>query len=255
MALGLHSNPIRNTVDPVQEEYRRRTWVMIYCLDKVLSMAFGRPAGVPDEQVVVRGPMWDRPSPFPDTSHHAFDLPGEFLAISYRLYQVMSGSLATQYAANVEENDPDQDDMASLKASGELRKRLRGWVANLPSTLQLCTPELGMLSENTQVNRLRVILTLRYHNLGILIHKPLLSATIGQLFAKDSIPGGGLLYLTQLAMAEAHECIRSAEHTINIVHTIITVDPTNKNNLGVGFFTLYYGKSSRGPEAIMCCTK
>lgn len=243
IALGLHSTPIRNTVDPVQEEYRRRTWVVIYCLDKVLSAAFGRPAGVPDEQVVVRGPIWDRQSTSPDAAYHDVDLPGKFLAVSYHLYQVMSHSLASQYAANVEESDPDQDDMASLKSSGELRKRLRVWVTNLPLTLQLCTPDSSVLSENTQINRLRVILTLRYHNLGILIHKPLLSATIGQVFAKDSVLGEGLPYLTQLAMAEAHECIRSAESTINIVHTIISVDPTNRNNLGVGFFTLYYGKS------------
>ena len=159
----------------------------------------------------------------------------------------MSSSLATQYATNVEESDTDQDDMASLKASGELRKRLRVWVASLPLILQLCAPGSDMLSENTQVNRLRVILTLRYHNLGILIHKPLLSATISQIFTKDN--ASGLPYLTQLAMAEAHECMRSAETTINIVHTIITVDPTSRNNLGVGFFTLYYGKSYKHPSS------
>lgn len=247
VALGLHSAPIKSTIDPVQQEYRQRTWVVIYCLDKVLSAAFGRPAGVPDDQVVARGPPWERTSTSPDSSHHAFDVPGEFLAVSYRLYQVMSSSLATQYAANVEESDTDQDDMASLKASGELRKRLRAWVASLPLTLQLCAPGSDMLSENTQVNRLRVILTLRYHNLGILIHKPLLSATISQIFTKDN--ASGLPYLTQLAMAEAHECMRSAETTINIVHTIITVDPTSRNNLGVGFFTLYYGKSYKHPSS------
>ena len=246
MALGLHSTPAKSTIDPVQEEYRQRTWVVIYCLDKVLSAAFGRPAGVPDDQVRMRGSPWERNSTSPDPSHHTVDIPGEFLAVSYRLYQVMSSSLATQYAANIEDSGPDQDDMASLKASGGLRKRLRVWVASLPSTLQLCAPELDMLSENTQANRLRVILTLRYHNLGVLIHKPLLSATISQIFSKDSVTGGGLQYLTQLAMAEAHECIRSAENTINIVHTIITVDPTSRNNLGVGFFTLYYGKSYMG---------
>jgi len=247
MALGLHSTPVKSTIDPIQKKYRQRTWVVIYCLDKVLSAAFGRPAGVADNQVVMRGSPWERSSTASDPSHHNVDIPGEFLAVSYHLYQVMSSSLAIQYAANFEESGLDQDDMASLKASGELRNRLRGWVASLPLTLQLCTPGSDMLSENTQVNRLRVILTLRYHNLGILIHKPLLSATISQIFTKESAPG--LPYLTQLAMAEAHECMRSAETTINIVHAIITVDPTSRNNLGVGFFTLYYGKSPMHPSS------
>jgi hypothetical protein len=76
MALGLHSPSTGNSVDPVQVEYRRRTWVVIYCLDKVLSVAFGRPAGVPDEQVVVREPTWGPPSASPDATHHDVDLPG-----------------------------------------------------------------------------------------------------------------------------------------------------------------------------------
>ena len=49
-------------------------------------------------------------------------------------------------------------------------------------------------------------------------------------------------YLTQLAMAEALECVRAAQLTIEIVHCIINADSTSKNNLGARFFTLYYGK-------------
>ncbi|KLU89832.1 hypothetical protein MAPG_08801 [Magnaporthiopsis poae ATCC 64411] len=41
-------------------------------------------------------------------------------------------------------------------------------------------------------------------------------------------------------MAEAHQCIRAAEQTIDIVHAIISTDPTGKNNLGVWSWTLYY---------------
>lgn len=243
MALGLHSTSSGNSFDTVQVEYRRRTWVVIYCLDKVLSAAFGRPAGVPDEQVVVREPTWGPPSTSLGTSHHDVDLPGEFLAVSFRLYQVMSRSLVKQYSANVDHAAHDLDEMVPLKASGELRKTLRLWAASLPSYLQLCTPEMEILSENSQVNRLRVILTLRYHNAGILVHKPLLSASMAQMFLKESVLGPSSTYLMQLAMAEAHECIRSAEHTINIVYQIMTVDTSSKNNLGMGFYTLYYGQS------------
>jgi hypothetical protein len=50
--------------------------------------------------------------------------------------------------------------------------------------------------------------------------------------------------MIHLVMAEAHECIRSAELTIDIAHSVISADPTSKNNLGAWFFTLYYGKSA-----------
>lgn len=241
MALGLHSPSTGMSADPVQVEYRRRTWVVIYCLDKVLSVAFGRPAGVPDSQVIVREPTWGPPSGSSDISYQDADLPGEFLAVSFRLYQVMSNSLTKQYSETMGFADQDPDDMAFLKASGELRKTLRLWATSLPPYLRLCAPDMDMLSENSQVNRLRVILTLRYHNVGILVHKPLLTATMCQMFLKDSAPGN-TPYLMQLAMAEAHECIRSAENTINLVHRIISVDQSNENNLGMGFYTLYYGQ-------------
>lgn len=252
MALGLHSTSTGNSLDPVQLEHRNRTWVVIYCLDKVLSAAFGRPASVPDEQVVIRDPIWGTPPAHADVTHNDGDLPRQFLAVSFRLYQVMSSSLAKQYSANIEHDDPDLDDMASLKASGELRKTLRLWAGSLPPYLRLCGPELNMPSENSHVNRLRVIITLRYHNLGILIHKPLLSATISNIFLKERVPGETPPYLMQLAMAEAHECVRSAENTIDIVFKIVSVDPSSNNNLGMAFYTLYYGQS-HFEFVILCC--
>ncbi|QGI78650.1 unnamed protein product [Fusarium fujikuroi] len=236
MALGLHSESTERALDPVQKEYRRRTWVVIYCLDKVLSTAVGRPASIPDEQMTRRESAsgWS-----PSISGDAADLPGDFLAVSFKMYQVMSKSLAIQYGANLD-HDSEPDEMAHLKASGELRKQLRLWAANLPPHLQLCDVESDVLLQNTKANRLRVILTMRYHSLSILIHKPLLSATIRHLFRQDDAANDTSSYLIQLAMAEAHECIRSAQLTIDIVHSVISVDATSKNNLGVWYFTLYY---------------
>ncbi|KAJ4373761.1 Transcription factor FBD3 [Neocucurbitaria cava] len=244
IALGLHSESTGRAIDHVQEEYRRRTWAVIYCLDKVLSVAFGRPSSIPDEQMTRREPVSGLTPLAANGTHGNVDLPGEFLAVSVRLYQVMSKSLIDQYGANLENADSDPDDIASLKASGELRKTLQIWAASLPSYLRLCEPNSNILSQNSQANRFRVILTLRHHNLSILIHKPLLSATIRHLFRAESAAGGSPPYLLQLAMAEAHECIRSAQLTIEVVHSVISTDPTSKNNLGAWYFTLYYGESS-----------
>jgi hypothetical protein len=48
-------------------------------------------------------------------------------------------------------------------------------------------------------------------------------------------------------MAEAQECIKSAESTIEIAYAILIADLTNKNNLGVWYFSLYYGKQNKDP--------
>jgi hypothetical protein len=241
IALGLHSNRCREAHDPAIAESRRRTWLVIYGLDKVLSMVFGRPAAISDKLMVTQQPTTWLSCTSPDTSSTELDLPGQFLAVSFLLYQVMSQSLTKQYGANMEIEDLDSDELASLQASGVFRKKLRTWSAQLPSHMRLCDIGSEMLSENNQINRLRVILSLRYHNVIILVHRPLFSAALRSMFCVDTLANQVSPYLMQLVIAEAQECIQSAESTIKIVHTVVSLDATSRNNLGVGFFTLYYG--------------
>lgn len=241
MALGLHTSSTRNAGDEQQAECRRRTWLVIYCIDKVLSVAFGRPVSIPDEMIIERLPTTELALPSPDGSRSGGDVPGEFLNISFQLYKVMSGCLGKQYCGNNDSATQERDDMESLQASGEFRRALRVWSSSLPPYLRLAEPGADFLLVNTQVNRLRVILTLRYHNLNILIHRPLLGSTIQYLFSSNPLTVGNPSYLIQLAMGEALECISSAQSTIEIVYNIINGDQSSANNLGIENFTLYYG--------------
>ncbi|EXJ83629.1 hypothetical protein A1O1_07253 [Capronia coronata CBS 617.96] len=240
IALGLHSDNHRKGLTPRTQETYRRTWLVIYGLDKVLSAVFGRPCAVVDEQAFSRQPLSWLSQTLRDGFTKAVDLPGQFLDVSFRLYQLMGMSLMKQYGANVEANNVELDDLASLQSTDELRMALKSWASNLPDQLRLCTPQSALLLENTQANRLCVILTLRYHNLNTLIHRPLLSATLSRASHGDNKNGGTSPYVFQLAMAGAYECVQSAESTIEIVHAILSTDPTSKNNLGVWYFTLYY---------------
>jgi hypothetical protein len=138
-------------------------------------------------------------------------------------------------------NSHQLEDLASLQTSNEFRKLLQKWTLDLPPQLCLCEAGSDILLHNTQVNRLRVILTLRYYNLCILVHRPLLSTTLRHMFNIDILPDRAAPYLVQAAMAEAQECVYAAESTIQIVHDVIEADATSSNNLGVWFFTLYYG--------------
>lgn len=263
IALGLHSDMPSRRRDPIQDESRRRTWSVIYCLDQVLGAAFGRPTSIPDKQLQ-RREVVSNGSPssashgvnFPHASGR-IDLNGEFLAMSLKLYQIMGRSLADQYGSNLDNTESPLDDVDSFKASGELRKALQQWVADLPPYLQLIEPNSPLLSQSTPEHRARTILTMRYHNLAILIHKPLLSTTLRHLFppknadhASKSMP-----YLTQLAIVEAHECILAAQNTIDMIHAIITNDQSGKNNLGVWYYTLYYGEQRNLFLLLMLCIR
>jgi hypothetical protein len=152
----------------------------------------------------------------------------------------MSKSLARQYSTTAERRDNDLDDLNTVQASVEFRKTLRTWASSLPPHIGLCDARSEILAENTRVHRLRVILSLRYHNLSILVLRPFLSITIVNLFQEGEVNHPP--YFFQLAMAEAEECVKSAEATIDICYTVITTDSTSKNNLGAWYFTLYYGE-------------
>jgi hypothetical protein len=246
LALGLHSEQSGRGLDPIQQEIRRRTWLTIYCLDKLLSVSFGRPPSIPDEYIVVRLPSpWTSTIDKPRQQLEGIDISTEFLNATIRLYQIVGRSITTQYGMNLGLADQDMDESTTIQAASAMRQELRRWASSLPSHLSLCEPESEILLKRTDSNRLRVILTLRHHFASILIHRPLLCTTLRYLTMKESSVRSNLPYRIQLAMVEAHECIRSAEKTIEIVHTVLSVQKTGYSNLGVWFFTLFYGTHSQ----------
>ncbi|OJJ71761.1 hypothetical protein ASPBRDRAFT_30156 [Aspergillus brasiliensis CBS 101740] len=178
------------------------------------------------------------------TTHHACDgdIPTAFFDATVRLLQIVGRSLATQYGQDLRLGDDSIDESTAIQAASTVRQGLRRWASSLPSSLSLCDAgsvfHLG--NENTMSNRMRVILTLRYHFVNILIHRPLLCATLRYLTVKESPPGRPLPYRIQLAVAEAHECILSAEKTIEIVHAVINAPNPSHTNLDVWFFTLFH---------------
>ncbi|OJJ04195.1 hypothetical protein ASPVEDRAFT_136194 [Aspergillus versicolor CBS 583.65] len=242
MALGLHSEQSTQGLHPVQQEIRRRTWLTIYCLDKIQSVTCGRPPAIPDEYIVVKMPSaWPTMQTTKRQSNDA-DTHTAFLDATVRLLQIVGRSVATQYGQNLGVRGHDMDDSTAIQAASAMRQELRRWRSSLPSYLALCEPESSGLSrsESSDSDRLRVILTLRYHFVNILIHRPLLCTTLRYLTMKRPAAGGPLPYRIQLAMAEAHECIRSAENTIEIVHAVLSSPNPSYNKLDVWFFTLFH---------------
>ncbi|KAB5515018.1 hypothetical protein GE09DRAFT_907201, partial [Coniochaeta sp. 2T2.1] len=149
------------------------------------------------------------------------------------LYKIVGRSVATQYGMNLGLAEHDMDDSTALQAASAMRLELRRWASSLPPHLSLCEPGSDTLLESRDLNRWHVILTLWYHFASILIHRRLLCATLRYLTVREASPGPTALpYRFQLAMAEAQECIRSAESTIEIVHTILTTQKSGHVNLG-----------------------
>ena len=244
IALGLHSDQSGQRLDPIQQEIRRRTWLTIYCLDKLLSVTFGRPPSIPEDHLVVQLPSQWPPVPGLVTSQPVgVDIYTEFLVATVKLYRIEGRSVTKQYGMNLAPTHQDADESTVLQTANAMRQELRRWTMDLPPRLSLCEPESEVAMTNTGSNRLRVIITLRHHFASILIHRPLLCAALDHLTTRETTIGSALPYRIQLAIAEAHQCIQSAENTIDLVHTVLSAQKTGPTNLGVWFFTMFYGRS------------
>lgn len=246
-SLGLHSDQAGQHLPPIEREVRRRTWHTIYCLDQVLSATFGRPCAILESQLTV--PL---PSPWtgsndgnriPREDNDMMQYTTEYLAATSRLYQIMGQSLAQQYNGNFGEQYHDYDDLAVIQTVGEMRQKLRQWIIDLPSFLHILQPDMStVLLNSSLLHRLRTTMTLSYHNLNILVHRPLIGVTLRYLSQRNTSLDTQPSHTVQLAMAEAEQCVDSAESIIDIISTILSANATDGNNLGVWFFTLYYGE-------------
>ncbi|KAJ3498328.1 hypothetical protein NLG97_g1208 [Lecanicillium saksenae] len=241
VALGLHSDKVGRQLDENVQEMRNRTWHTIYCLDTVLSATFGRPCAIPPAHMTVRLPQpWHVPANAqlgntPEVAQIATD----FLSISVQLYQIMGLSVEAQYNGNIGA-DQNEDEVSMLQTASTLRQKLRRWAETLPPEFALLPSSSPDLKHSSRMNKLRAVTTVRYHSVSILIHRPLLCVTLKYLSKINGRHDVELPYTTQLAMAEAFECIASAEETIGMAASVFGGGPVEDSNLGVWFFTLYY---------------
>lgn len=128
-------------------------------------------------------------------------------------------------------------------------QQLIEWETSLPLPLGLrqaadvsaaaARPSSGAISP--LLEKCQIILTLRHHNLRILLHRPILVKFL-------SLVGRGnfdmdlqeMNLLQQLGSNSVRICVQSATEIIAIIHTIVTSPNLCRIWLGAWWFTLYY---------------
>lgn len=100
------------------------------------------------------------------------------------------------------------------------------------------------ISEHTvkdlTLDRFHTILTLRYHNLSILIHRGVLVQLCDHMDDLGS-QTQDILALMDAARSTVRICVESATDIIMLVHAVAKSDGVFRNVLGAWWFTLYYG--------------
>jgi hypothetical protein len=131
----------------------------------------------------------------------------------------------------------------------EIEKELDRWRNSLPEELSIRTAttiDMNALSDNLtrHVERSRVILTLRYLNLQLLIYRPALASALAP-HMKGTTENPPSSSRRTLQSDFVDDCTRSSEEIIAILHFLIISCPQGSQLLGVWWFSLYYGKRSQ----------
>ncbi|KAH8838744.1 hypothetical protein MCOR27_011348 [Pyricularia oryzae] len=246
--LGLHSQMELRRYTPIELEIRARTWYGCVILDRTLSMTLGRPCSIPESHVKL-----NLPRPWPSSGSVNGGAQAEaslkFFNATISLYKIMWNVIDLLYEGNLGCEAPKNIfDIASHLL--RIEHQLLEWQHCLPPTLPLVQP--GELTGTptaavpSPLCRLRVILTLRYLNLRVLAHRPVLQIYLAELGAATT--GGGGPPAQQRRRATLHQvgansmrlCVQSAASIVEIVSHVVRSDGLTKQMLGAWWFSLYY---------------
>ncbi|KAJ5813994.1 uncharacterized protein N7503_000744 [Penicillium pulvis] len=246
LQLGLHSQHASRTFDPLEQEFRKRTWYCCVMLDRTLSMTFGRPAAIPDSYVKL-----DLPSTHQFESSSALvDAETSSLSVSFfnstiTLYKNLWNVLDSLYGQNIGCEDP-LSVSETVSHVFSIEQNLFSWEGSLPASLQLITKaHLDEMSHEKISGtksfswKFRVILTLRYLNLRVLLHRPVLVKFITASRAPDRDPED-LKLLQRIGMNSMAICTMSAMEIINIIFQAVSDPMWKQSLLGAYWYSLYY---------------
>ena len=241
-ALGLHSYQASQRFGPLENEIRKRTWYGCVLLDRVLSMTFGRPPCIPEEYI--RLPL---AQPWPNEKQNylensELEMPSmDFYNASITLHRLIGTTIARLYGQNLGCDEVLQES-EMIPRVFEMEQELNRWQTTLSHELSLM-PSTSLpvptSYRNRKIARFRTMLTLRYHNLNMLVHRPLLCKSLDSL-AESPPSGSWPSSINRMTKGSIDACLGSAEETINIVHGILTDPQLGESILGAWWFTLFY---------------
>jgi len=154
--------------------------------------------------------------------------------------------IASFYGGNIGVSTPfiASDMMSRLFA---IEQQLVEWEHLLPPSLALQKVEkLAAISDVVDpttfyIERFRIILTLRYHNLCVLMYRPILVKFL-DIIGRDVLDTEvqEVKLMQQIGHNSIYKCAQASMDIIAIVSTIVASDGYQRNLLGAWWFSLYY---------------
>ncbi|CRL22257.1 Fungal transcriptional regulatory protein, N-terminal [Penicillium camemberti] len=234
--LGLHVMNLKS-ISQIDREVRRRSWYWCVMNDRFLSVTYGRPPLIPLSHVRPEAspyiPFSNAPSGVTVSSLAYFD---DMMSITH----IMGDALERLYDQNLgfRTRLPMSE---TLNQISKLRWELAQWQDNLPPSLQIITSQEAVddvpLTAGTM--RLRVLLSLRFLGVRILILRPVLSqfldlpgTTASNEHQAEWLRNSGAVLLTDL--------VRTCGDILQISNNILSGSKNDGNLLGAWWFSCYY---------------
>ncbi|KAJ7590742.1 fungal-specific transcription factor domain-containing protein [Mycena floridula] len=200
--LGLHRVTRRSSLSDFEKELRRRIWWCVYGLDKVLSIALGRPCGAHDDDCNIEMPTELDDTQLLDSSDGKTVIPDPssymvgYIAL-LRIY-VIAGKISR--LVQFEDHDLIKQNMAVLD------NELNVWYNTLPASIRVSSNT----SDNPQMLILCLITFFVYYSSIINLHRP---------FIPDQLTTSSDLTSFGHCLTAARSCIKIGELTQQILPT------------------------------------
>ena len=124
----------------------------------------------------------------------------------------------------------------------QMEKHLVEWTRSLPGYLGLrSSQDIPFEDETAFLEKARVVITLRYQNLRVLLHRSVLVEYL-DMVGKQDCDGQELVLLQQIGSNSLNICVNSAMEIILIISTIVSSDGPRRQFLGAWWFSLYYSR-------------
>lgn len=168
-----------------------------------------------------------------------------------KLYVVMFNVLENCYCQNLGFDHPLSPSNA-VPQIFEGERQLEEWRFSIVPSLgirlwhePLLADDLVQLDpESTIRHRFGIVLSVRYHNLRILLYRKFLESYLDAYSADESASQKHNL-VHQMGFMGVQNCIESAKSIISTVHTITSSGGWHRGLLGAWNYSLYYSRSTR----------
>lgn len=157
------------------------------------------------------------------------------------LYMIMGRVLDIMYGSNLG-CDKSQDVFSLASQVLQIEHQLSEAQLSFPPSLRLIeaanlTHETG--SPTGPLLKFRIIYTLRYHNLRILTHRPLLHRYL-EILSSPAEDAQQISALSQVGMNSLRICIQSAASIVELVSYLTSSGKDERVLMGAWWFSLYY---------------